>query len=167
MSKKEQTNDLHLHADDKRLPEIVIQAMQILHADRDVESLLKVCTTRMQTIEQLGEMLNDAQREIHYLRNELASHEQRTTPPGTMAEAIEQACQQMCAFLLDKNQSYGNSAAEPVRIFSKADPLEQIRVRIDDKLSRMIKGKEYPGDNDERDLTGYLLLMMAVRNYQQ
>lgn len=38
--------------------------------------------------------------------------------------------------LLAKNAAYGNSALEPVRIFSKADPTEQIRVRIDDKLSR-------------------------------
>lgn len=68
-------------------------------------------------------------------------------------------------FLLEKNASYGNSAADPVRIFSQADPLEQINVRIDDKLSRLIRGGSYPGDNDEKDLLGYLMLKRAVRLY--
>lgn len=40
--------------------------------------------------------------------------------------------------LLEKNISYGNSALEPVRIFSNASPDEAIRVRIDDKLSRLV-----------------------------
>lgn len=61
-------------------------------------------------------------------------------------------------FLAKKNTAYGNSALDPVRIFSKADPKEQLRVRIDDKLSRMISGGEYPGDNDIDDLIGYLIL---------
>jgi hypothetical protein len=37
--------------------------------------------------------------------------------------------------LLSKNASYGNSALEPVRIFSKADPVEQLKVRLDDKVA--------------------------------
>lgn len=60
--------------------------------------------------------------------------------------------------LVEKNTSYGNSALEPARIFSKCDNLEGIRVRIDDKLNRIMKGKEYPGDNDVDDLLGYLNL---------
>ena len=61
--------------------------------------------------------------------------------------------------LIEKNISYGNSAIEPVRIFSKAATDEAIRVRIDDKLSRLIKGTEFIGDNDEDDLLGYLILL--------
>lgn len=60
--------------------------------------------------------------------------------------------------LIEKNQSYGNSALDPIRLFSKSDAREQIRVRIDDKLSRIQRGKEYPGDNDVNDLIGYLFL---------
>ena len=60
--------------------------------------------------------------------------------------------------LLAKNESYGNSALEPMRVFSRADPLEQLRVRIDDKISRLARGKEFPGDNDVNDLIGYLIL---------
>lgn len=84
-----------------------------------------------------------------------------------MQELIKQVTDEIKEFLLKKNIAYGNSAAEPVRIFSKADPLEQINVRIDDKLSRMMKGKEYPGDDDELDLIGYLILKRAVKLYQK
>lgn len=65
--------------------------------------------------------------------------------------------------LIEKNKSYGDSALNPCRIFSKADALEQINVRIDDKLNRMMQGTEYPGDNDELDLLGYLLLRRIKR----
>lgn len=72
---------------------------------------------------------------------------------------------EFCLFIRDmlhaKNDSYGNSALEPVRIFSKADPGEQLRVRLDDKLSRLIKGKAYVGDNDVVDLIGYLVLLLV------
>ena len=60
--------------------------------------------------------------------------------------------------LLEKNRKYGNSALEPVRVFSKADSVEQIKVRIDDKLSRV---KSAQLDEDEEvlnDLIGYLIL---------
>lgn len=65
-----------------------------------------------------------------------------------------------------KNVAYGDSAVDPVRIFSKADPIEQIKVRIDDKLSRFMRGTEYPGDNDIDDLLGYLILLkIAIERY--
>jgi hypothetical protein len=60
--------------------------------------------------------------------------------------------------LVQKNAAYGDSALNPVRIFSKADPTEQIRVRIDDKLSRLVRG-EAAGEDVLQDLLGYLLLL--------
>ena len=80
-----------------------------------------------------------------------------------MQELIEQECEALKDFLLAKNKAYGNSAAEPVRIFSKADPLEQINIRIDDKLSRIAKGNEYQGDDTELDLIGYLVLKRVIK----
>jgi hypothetical protein len=68
-------------------------------------------------------------------------------------------------FLIDKNKAYGNSALDPVRVFSKANNTEQLKVRIDDKLSRFARGNEFPGDNDIDDLLGYLVLLkVAVQN---
>ena len=65
--------------------------------------------------------------------------------------------------LIEKNRKYGNSALEPQRIFSKASAIEQIKVRIDDKLSRM---KNQQNDEDEdviSDLIGYLILLKIAK----
>lgn len=70
---------------------------------------------------------------------------------------------EMRELLIAKNQAYGNSALEPVRIFSKATPVEQLLVRIDDKLSRLCRGDEYPGDDTITDLLGYLLLLKIAK----
>ncbi len=77
------------------------------------------------------------------------------------ADRIARVCDDVKQMLLDKNAAYGDSASDPLRIFSKADKLEAIRVRVDDKLSRIQRGSGYPGDNDVRDLVGYLLLYLA------
>ena len=75
---------------------------------------------------------------------------------------IREVCTEICDFLIEKNKAYGNSALTPIRIFSKAGPLKQIDVRIDDKLNRLMKGNAYPGDNDVQDLVGYLILRMVA-----
>ena len=79
------------------------------------------------------------------------------------AAAIARVCDDLKAMLLEKNRAYANSALEPVRIFSKADPVEQLNVRIDDKLSRIARGHEYAGDDTELDLIGYLVLRRVAR----
>jgi len=65
--------------------------------------------------------------------------------------------------LIDKNRAYGDSALEPVRVFSKTDTIEQLYVRIDDKLSRVQRGHEYPGDDTIFDLIGYLVLLLIAK----
>ena len=77
---------------------------------------------------------------------------------------IWKACHEIAQMLVDKNISYGNSALEPVRVFSKADSREQLYVRIDDKLNRLMKGTDYPGDNDIDDLIGYLILLKIAKS---
>lgn len=65
--------------------------------------------------------------------------------------------------LVEKNRKYGDSALNPIRIFSRADPLEQIKVRMDDKLSRL---RALQADEDEdviQDLLGYLVLYEVAR----
>ena len=76
-------------------------------------------------------------------------------------EMIQRECRDIEAVLLDKNKAYGNSALDPVRIFSTADPIEQIRVRIDDKLSRIKRGQAL-GEDVTRDLIGYLILLRVA-----
>ena len=66
---------------------------------------------------------------------------------------------EIAELLISKNRKYGNSALEPKRIFSKATPVEQILVRIDDKLSR-ISNQNIDEDEDVlEDLIGYLVLL--------
>jgi hypothetical protein len=60
--------------------------------------------------------------------------------------------------LLQKNRRYGDSAINPIRIFSKSDPLEQIKVRLDDKLSRIRNQQDDEDEDVITDLIGYLVL---------
>ena len=71
-------------------------------------------------------------------------------------------CEQLKELLLRKNAAYGDSAIRPLRIFSKADPVEAILVRLDDKLSRLARGSA-AGEDVELDLLGYLILLRVAR----
>lgn len=77
-------------------------------------------------------------------------------------ELIADECDALKEMLLAKNRAYGNSALEPLRVFSKADPVEQILVRLDDKLSRLARGSA-AGEDVEQDLMGYLILLRVAR----
>jgi len=50
---------------------------------------------------------------------------------------IKEAADEVVDMLLRKNLAYGDSALNPLRVFSKADAGAGLRVRIDDKLSRI------------------------------
>ena len=81
----------------------------------------------------------------------------------TSQARIAAVCDEIKTLLLEKNRKYGNSALKPKRIFSKADAIEQLNVRIDDKLSR-IATLDDPNDEDtEADLIGYLILRRVAR----
>lgn len=85
---------------------------------------------------------------------------------GQTQADIAAVCDEIKALLLEKNRKYGDSALSPVRIFSKSDPLEQIRVRLDDKLSRL---RNQQADEDEdviSDLIGYLVLYQVAKMQQ-
>lgn len=82
-------------------------------------------------------------------------------------EMIRVECQEVQRILLEKNAAYGNSALEPIRIFSRADAVEQIRVRLDDKLSRLARGHA-AGEDVILDLIGYLILLrIAMRGEEE
>ncbi len=72
---------------------------------------------------------------------------------------VDQVLHEIAQLLVTKNKKYGNSALEPSRIFSQAHAVEQIKVRIDDKLSR-IRNQNIEDDEDVlKDLIGYLVLL--------
>lgn len=82
----------------------------------------------------------------------------------TSAQLIESVCNGIKNLLLDKNKKYGDSALSPVRVFSKATPVEQLLVRIDDKLSRIQKGAGLLAADEDvvNDLIGYLVLLKVA-----
>lgn len=73
-------------------------------------------------------------------------------------------CEQIKQLLLEKNRKYGDSAINPIRIFSKADTKEQIKVRIDDKLNRLKNLQEDETEDVITDLIGYLILLKIKMN---
>lgn len=79
-----------------------------------------------------------------------------------MAAAIHDECDELAERLIAKNAAYGNSALDPVRIFSRASTEEQLLVRIDDKLSRLVRGTD-AGEDVIQDLLGYLVLLRIAR----
>lgn len=74
-------------------------------------------------------------------------------------QAIYDKCREIAIMLLEKNIAYGNSALEPIRVFSTASTSEQLLVRIDDKLNRLKNGVEYQDEDAIDDLIGYLILL--------
>tara|TARA_R100000005_G_C4939717_1_gene164797 strand:+ start:69 stop:392 length:324 start_codon:yes stop_codon:yes gene_type:complete len=72
-------------------------------------------------------------------------------------------------FLLEKNDQYGDSALSPNRIFSQADTAEQLKVRIDDKINRLVMGTDNLEKDDDilKDLIGYLILLLVHSRYYE
>lgn len=81
-------------------------------------------------------------------------------------QRIAAKCDELKNLLLAKNRKYGDSALNPIRVASRADAVEQIKVRFDDKLSRL---KSDQADEDEdvlQDMAGYLILWMLAKENQ-
>lgn len=78
---------------------------------------------------------------------------------------IAETCDEIRDMLLSKNKAYGNSALDPVRVFSRCSAKEQILVRIDDKLSRIQRGSSL-GEDTVKDLIGYLVLLRVAEKME-
>ena len=78
-------------------------------------------------------------------------------------------CDDIKELLLYKNQQYGDSAMNPSRIFSKSSAVEQLLVRIDDKLNRIKKGAGLIATDEDviQDLIGYLVLLKIGLNKEK
>ena len=64
-------------------------------------------------------------------------------------DKIKLKCQEIEDLLIQKNDAYGDSALNPVGIFSSLKASEAIRIRLDDKLKRIAN----VGLNDETEDT--------------
>lgn len=79
---------------------------------------------------------------------------------------VASVLQEIQDLLIEKNEAYGNSALDPINVFSKASSVEQLKVRIDDKLNRLYHGKEYGQEDTVTDLIGYLVLLKIAEKEQ-
>ena len=81
---------------------------------------------------------------------------------GTNQVKIAELMDEIKTMLLAKNVQYGDSALQPVRVFSTADTNEQIKVRIDDKINRIVQGNDSIESDEDviQDLIGYLVLLL-------
>ena len=80
---------------------------------------------------------------------------------------IEYTLDEIMRFLIQKNEQYGDSVMSPIRIFSDADTEAGLRIRIDDKLNRLMQGNDSMEKDEDvvKDLIGYLtLLLISMRN---
>ena len=90
--------------------------------------------------------------------------EQDEAPLSGTQKRITEICDEIKNILLEKNRKYGDSAINPKRVFSKASPTEQINVRLDDKLSRIMSAQDDDTEDAELDLIGYLILKRVAKS---
>ena len=78
---------------------------------------------------------------------------------------IAEVFDEMKTLVLQKNNQYGDSVLDPKRYFSSAPTDEQIKVRIDDKINRLVLGNDSLESDDDiiKDLIGYLTLLLVYR----
>ena len=88
-----------------------------------------------------------------------------TTSARPTEVKIQKLCQDLADFLAEKNRRYGDSALAPDQVFSRAEPAEGIRIRLDDKLSRVRNSGELR-KNDVVDLLGYLVLLCLAQGWE-
>jgi hypothetical protein len=68
---------------------------------------------------------------------------------------------------LEKNRAYGDTALNPIGIFSTLSGSEAIRARLDDKLSRHKHAAGAFGESEVDDLIGYLVLLNIAERQER
>lgn len=101
--------------------------------------------------------LNDDDDERDYWSGELVDD----TEP-TFEDQVRSITGGIADLLIEKNRKYGNAALDPERIFSGASSTEAIRVRIDDKLSRIKTSDPDDQEDSITDLIGYCILLLIA-----
>lgn len=91
-------------------------------------------------------------------------HPLTSTPEQLAFERdVREVLHELGNLLIEKNRKYGDAALNPKRIFSRADTTEQIKTRIDDKLSRVANAQTDDTEDPEWDLMGYFVLLRIAK----
>jgi len=77
---------------------------------------------------------------------------------------LEKVTDEIVKLLKEKNKAYGNSALNPIKVFSKLNASEAICARLDDKLARIRnKGINDITEDTLTDIIGYMLLLKMAK----
>jgi hypothetical protein len=78
----------------------------------------------------------------------------------TTQDKIKAVGKEVIDLLIEKNESYGDSALDPANVFANGSAVDNLCARIDDKLMR-IKNQGFRGygEDNVKDLIGYLILL--------
>ena len=94
------------------------------------------------------------------IRSDVINFNNGTQQFDSSTKLIASKCDELKDLLISKNLKYGDSALSPSRVFSKASSIEQLKVRIDDKINRIKNNGVLCDDEDTvMDLAGYLILL--------
>jgi hypothetical protein len=85
--------------------------------------------------------------------------------PTAFTESIAAVFDSLKLLVVEKNKRYGDAALAPKQIFSKLDAGEGLKVRIDDKISRIMNNNGEIRKNDVADLIGYLALLSVSQEW--
>lgn len=80
----------------------------------------------------------------------------------SLPDAVAAWLQTVAYTVRERNATYGDSVLDPIRVFSRATDDEQLRVRIDDKLSRVARGAGATPDT-LLDLAGYIAILAVAQ----
>ena len=80
-------------------------------------------------------------------------------------DKIKIKCKELESLLIDKNNKYGDSALDPLHIFSSCNASTSIKVRLDDKLKRIANAGIVEDTEDTLiDIAGYIILLMIAKD---
>jgi len=86
----------------------------------------------------------------------------------TTKDKIKITGQEVIDLLIEKNESYGDSALEPANVFADGSAIDNLCARIDDKLMRIkTQGFRGYGEDNVKDLIGYLILLKIAINDEE
>ena len=77
---------------------------------------------------------------------------------------IKLKCRQLEDLLVRKNDAYGDSALDPLGVFSSASASSGIKIRLDDKLKRIANAGLVEDTEDTLiDIAGYIILLIIAK----
>ncbi len=107
-----------------------------------------------------------AESEALYEQEEQFGRIEELSAQAPSGQGILAAGLDIIEMLLEKNVAYSNSAMDPLNILSDATPEEQIKMHIDNKLTRLKYQREFQNEDSLKDLAGYVILLMVLKQPQ-